>query len=59
MPAGFVEENVLSEEAQRSDPQMVTLGSMLKKSGTNYILDAELKNGALTINGQPLPIPFQ
>lgn len=58
MPAGFVEEHILSEKAQRENPQMVFLGSLLKKSGTNYVLDAELKNGTMTVNGQPIPLPL-
>jgi hypothetical protein len=30
----------------------------LKKEGSVYIMDADMKKGLLTINGAPFPIPL-
>jgi len=57
MPAGFVEEFILNENAQRKNPQLVRMGTLLKKSGDTYILHAELSKGILTVNGQNISMP--
>ncbi len=50
----------LIQLATSMDPQagaLIALG-YLKKDGGVYIMDAELKQGLLTINGAPVPIPL-
>lgn len=50
----------LVQLATSMDPQAGALVGMgfLKKDGSVYILDAQMKKGLLTINGAPIPIPM-
>jgi uncharacterized protein YdgA (DUF945 family) len=50
----------LVQLATSMDPQagaLIGLG-YLKKDGSDYIMDAQMKKGLLTINGAPIPIPM-
>ena len=40
------------------EASMVVGMGYLKKDGDDYVMDADLKKGLLTINGAPIPIPF-
>lgn len=50
----------LVQLATSMDPQAGALVGMgyLKKDGSVYIMDAQMKKGLLTINGAPIPIPM-
>ena len=50
----------LVQLATSMDPQAGALVGMgfLKKDGSVYILDAQMKKGLLTVNGAPIPIPM-
>jgi len=50
----------LVQFATSMDPQAGALVGMgfLKKDGSVYILDAQMKKGLLTVNGAPIPIPM-
>jgi uncharacterized protein YdgA (DUF945 family) len=50
----------LVQLASSMNPQMGAVIGMgyLKKDGDAYIMDADLKQGLLTINGAPIPIPM-
>ena len=50
----------LVQYATSMDPQAGALVGMgyLKKDGSMYIMDAQMKKGLLTINGAPVPIPL-
>jgi uncharacterized protein YdgA (DUF945 family) len=50
----------LVQLATSMDPQAGALVGMgyLKKDGSVYVLDAQMKKGLLTINGAPIPIPM-
>jgi hypothetical protein len=48
------------QQATSMDPQagaIVALG-YLKKQGDVYVMDAAFRNGLLTINGAPIPVPL-
>jgi uncharacterized protein YdgA (DUF945 family) len=50
----------LVQLATSMDPQAGALVGMgyLKKEGSVYVLDAQMKKGLLTVNGAPIPIPM-
>jgi len=50
----------LVQLATSMDPQAGALVGMgfLKKDGSVYIMDAQMKKGLLTVNGAPVPIPM-
>jgi len=50
----------LVQLATSMDPQAGALVGMgvLKKDGSVYVLDAQMKKGLLTVNGAPIPIPM-
>ena len=50
----------LVQLATSMDPQAGALVAMgfLKKDGSAYIMDAQMKKGLLTVNGAPIPIPM-
>jgi len=50
----------LVQLATSMDPQAGALVGMgyLKKEGSVYVMDAQMKKGLLTVNGAPIPIPM-
>ena len=50
----------LVQFATSMDPQAGALVGMgyLKKDGSVYVMDAQMKKGLLTVNGAPIPIPM-
>ncbi len=40
------------------DAQMAVAMGVLKPEGDNYVMEAEYKQGLLTVNGAPMPIPL-
>lgn len=54
VPAGLLE----SEAQGNAQVGMLVGGGFLQKRGEDYVMEAELKKGLLTINGAPMPIPL-
>ena len=44
--------------AMSPEDGMVVASGYLRKEGEFYILDADMKQGLLTVNGAPIPIPM-
>ena len=40
------------------DVQMAVAMGVLRQEGDNYVMEAEYKQGLLTVNGAPMPIPL-
>ena len=40
------------------DAQMAVAMGILRTEGDNYVMEAEYKQGLLTVNGAPMPIPL-
>lgn len=54
VPASFLE----SQAQGNAQVGMLVGGGVLQKQNSNYVMEAALKKGLLTINGAPMPIPF-
>jgi uncharacterized protein YdgA (DUF945 family) len=54
VPASFLE----SQAQGNAQVGMLVGGGFLQKRNSDYVMEAELKKGLLTINGAPMPMPF-
>ena len=44
--------------AMNPDAQMAVAMGVLRQEGDNYVMEAQYKQGLLTVNGAPMPIPL-